>query len=140
MPPTSRWSPVRAPSTPTSPARAPFTTAIVPPALKPSKAPTPVAAPSTPTPTPAPLAAIPAPDLAVVVIPDAVKPGRPRKKIGPRPVRAVSTTARAFSFPVALLARLDRFGLGQTERVGKRFNFSAYVTLVIDADLSKRGF
>jgi len=112
----------------------------VPPTLKPPKAPTPVAAPATPTPTPAPLAAIPAPDLAVVVIPDAVKPGRPRKKIGTRPIRAVSTTARAFSFPVALLTRLDRFGLGQTERVGKRFNFSAYVTLVIDADLAKRGF
>jgi hypothetical protein len=109
--------------------------------VKTSKAPAPVAAPSTPTPTPipAPVVAPPAPDPAVV-IPANVKPGRPRKKIGTRPIRAVSTTARAFSFPVALLARLDRFGLGQTERAGKRFNFSAYVSLVIDADLTKRGF
>ena len=111
----------------------------MPPAVKPSKAPPPAAAPTAPPPTPAPPAALPAPDPAVV-IPVDMKPGRPRKKIGTRPVRAVSTTARAFSFPVALLARLDRFGLGQTERAGKRFNFSAYVTLVIDADLTKRGF
>jgi hypothetical protein len=117
--------------------------AIVPPAVKTSKAPAPAATPAptpTPTPAPVPVVALPAPDLAAVVIPADVKPGRPRKKIGTRPIRAVSTTARAFSFPVALLARLDRFGLGQTERAGKRFNFSAYVTLVIDADLTKRGF
>lgn len=71
-------------------------------------------------------------------IPPDMKPGR-RKKLKPKK-RQNTTVARAFSLPVALIARLERFGLGQTERTGVRFNFSAYVTLVLDADLARRGF
>lgn len=69
-----------------------------------------------------------------------MKPGRRGKKLNPKHKRKTSTTARSFTFPVALLARMERFGLGQTERTGQRFNFSAYLTLILDADLTKRGF
>lgn len=54
--------------------------------------------------------------------------------------RQGTTTARTFTFPVALLARMERFGIGQSERTGQRFNYSAYMTLVLDADLTRRGF
>ena len=68
-----------------------------------------------------------------------MKPGR-RKKLNPKHKRNTTTMARSFTFPLTLLARMERFGIGQTERTGQRFNYSAYLTLVLDADLAKRGF
>jgi len=68
-----------------------------------------------------------------------MRPGR-GKRTKPKQRRSQTANARAFSLPISLIARLERFGLGQTERTGVRFNYSAYVTLVLDADLTKRGF
>jgi hypothetical protein len=73
-----------------------------------------------------------------VEIPPDMKPGR-RKKLKPKKPQR-KAVARAFSLPVSLIARLERFGIGQAERTGVRFNYSAYVALVLDADLAKRGF
>ena len=78
-------------------------------------------------------------DVEPVPIPANMRPGRGRRT-QPKKRSASSATARAFSLPTSLLARLERFGLGQTERTGVRFNYSAYVALVLDADLTKRGF
>lgn len=66
-------------------------------------------------------------------------PGR-RKKLRPKHKRHTTTTARSFTLPLTLVARMERFGIGQTERTGQKFNYSAYLTLVLDADLAKRGF
>jgi len=89
-------------------------------------------------PAPPPVEAPPA-DTAPVTIPANMRPGR-GKRTKPKQRGTATSNARAFSLPVALLARLERFGLGQTERTGVRFNYSAYVALVLDADLARRGF
>lgn len=88
---------------------------------------------------PAPPVEPPDADTPPVPIPANMKPGR-RRNIKPKNKRNVTTTARTFTFPVDLLARLGRFGVGQSERTGQRFNYSAYLTLILDADLTKRGF
>jgi hypothetical protein len=104
----------------------------------PDPAPPPAPTPA-PTPAPAPLDPAFAPDAPPLDIPRTTKPGR-RKNVRPKHKRQTTTTARTFTFPVALLARLERFGIGQAERTGQRFNYSAYLTLILDADLAKRGF
>jgi len=119
----SRWASQRVDTN--SHATNKITTPVLPPAPVKVEPPAPAATESEP---PAPL-------------PKVVKQGRGRKKkTQERLKRGTRAFARSFTFPVSLLERLERFAVGHAERTATRFNYSAYMTAILDADLRKRGF
>jgi len=120
----SRWSSQHAPSGTTTNNKSEPPDAPVPRKVKP---PAPVEEP--PNSPPAPL-------------PRVVKEGRRRRSQKAKDVRkkGSGSVARAFTFPIDLFDRLERFAVGHAERTATRFNYSAYVTAILDADLRKRGF
>jgi hypothetical protein len=74
-------------------------------------------------------------------LPRVVKQGRGRKKkTQERLKRGTRALARSFTFPLTLLERLEHFAVGHAERTATRFNYSAYMVTILDADLRKRGF
>lgn len=96
-------------------------------------------------PTPAPVKAAPPPAAAEseppAPLPKVVKQGRGRKKkTQERLKRGTRALARSFTFPISLLERMERFAVGHAERTATRFNYSAYMTAILDDDLRKRGF
>jgi hypothetical protein len=68
-----------------------------------------------------------------------VAAGRRRRR-KPKKVREGAKVVRAFSIPPDVNERLFRFAVGHAERNGTTFNYSAYITTVLDDDLRKRGF
>ena len=55
-------------------------------------------------------------------------------------MREGSKVVRTFAIPPDVNERLFRFAVGHAERTGTTFNYSAYITTVLDDDLRKRGF
>lgn len=110
---------------------------VVPPTNK-NTAPVAVPAPAVKVEPPAPAASESEPPAP---LPKVVKQGRGRKKKTQERLKpGTRTFARSFTFPVTVLDRLERFAVGHAERTATRFNYSAYLTAILDADLRKRGF
>lgn len=120
----SRWASQPAPSEPTTNNKIGTTAAPAPRKVEPLE---PVVEP--PNSPPAPL-------------PRVVKEGRRRRSQKAKDVRKKGrgSVARAFTFPIDLFDRLERFAVGHAERTATRFNYSAYMVAILDADLRKRGF
>ena len=72
-------------------------------------------------------------------LPRVVGAGRRRRR-KPKKVREGSKVVRTFAIPPDVNERLFRFAVGHAERTGTTFNYSAYITTVLDDDLRKRGF
>jgi len=129
---------VRAPNAPTLPATGSrfgvLPVRVVPPPKPPQDPPKETRAPDPPVKEARPV------ELEPPAAPTPAPKRKRAKKKKPHKRRQDTVLGRSFCFPLSLIARLDRFGAAQAERTDQRFNYSVYMTAILDADLTKRGF